>query len=90
MCQRTIYYAENWEDPEEFQAYVYVNVSDALEEWQKALKEYQLMRGGISPFPYFDYYTSLVRMRGALAGFNYAEAFGVDASAKKLALSSLP
>lgn len=85
-----VYYAENWEDADGFQPYVYVDVSDGIEEWKKALREYQLMRGGISPFPYFDYYTSLVRTRGALAGVQYAEAFDMDASAKKLVITSLP
>lgn len=86
---RSIYYAENWEDPDDFQPYVYVDVTDGVAEWKKALKEYQLMRGGVAPFPYFDYYTALVRVRGALAGFQYAEAFDVDTSSKKLAVSSL-
>ncbi len=86
---RSIYYAENWEDPDDFQPYVYVDVTDGIEDWKKALKEYQLMRGGVAPFPYFDYYTSLVRVRGALAGFQDAEAFDVDDSAKKVAVSSL-
>ena len=86
---RSIYYAENWEDPDDFQPYVYVDVTDGVEDWKKALKEYQLMRGGVAPFPYFDYYTSLVRVRGALAGFQYAEAFDVDASAKKVVVRSL-
>lgn len=86
---RSIYYAENWEDPDDFQPYVYVDVTDGIDDWKKALKEYQLMRGGVAPFPYFDYYTSLVRVRGALAGFQYAEAYDVDASSKKIAVSSL-
>lgn len=86
---RSIYYAENWEDPDDFQPYVYVDVTDGVEEWKKALKEYQLMRGGVAPFPYFDYYTALIRVRGALAGFQYAEAFDVDASSKKVAVKSL-
>lgn len=86
---RSIYYAENWEDPDDFQPYVYVDVTDGIDDWKKALKEYQLMRGGIAPFPYFDYYTSLVRVRGALAGFQYAEAYDVDASSKKIAFNSL-
>jgi LmbE family N-acetylglucosaminyl deacetylase len=86
---RSVYYAENWEDADNFQPYVYVDVTDCVEDRKKALKEYQLMRGGVAPFPYFDYYTSLVRVRGALAGFQYAEAFDVDTSAKKVTVNSL-
>lgn len=87
---RQIYYAENWEDAEGFQPYVYVDVSDVFEQWKKAVREYELVRGGISPFHYFEFYTSLEQMRGALIGKHCAEAFDLDESAKKVVLEKLP
>ena len=87
---RQIYYAENWEDDEGFQPYIYIDVSDVFEQWKKAVREYELVRGGISPFHYFEFYTSLEQMRGTLIGRRCAVAFGVDESAKKVILEKLP
>lgn len=87
---RGVYYAENWEDAEAFQPYVYVDVTDVFDQWKKAIREYQLVRGGISPFPYFDFYTSLAQMRGALMGRKVAVAFDVDESSKRVTLDRLP
>ncbi len=87
---RQIYYAENWEDAEGFQPYVYVDTSDVFEQWKKAVREYQMVRGGISPFHYFDFYTSLEQMRGALIGKKCAVAMDVEESAKRLVLEKLP
>jgi LmbE family N-acetylglucosaminyl deacetylase len=86
---RQIYYAENWEDDEGFQPYVYVDTSDVFEQWKKAVREYQMVRGGVSPFHYFNFYTSLEQMRGALIGKKCAVAMDVDDSAKRVALDSL-
>lgn len=87
---RQIYYAENWEDDEGFQPYVYVDTSDVFEQWKKAVREYQMVRGGVSPFHYFQYYTSLEQMRGALIGKQCAVAMDVDQSAKRVVLEKLP
>lgn len=87
---REIYYAENWEDDEGFQPYVYVDTSDVFEQWKKAVREYQMVRGGVSPFHYFQYYTSLEQMRGALIGKQCAVAMDVDQSAKRVVLEKLP
>ncbi len=87
---RQIYYAENWEDDEGFQPYIYVDVSDVFEQWKKAVREYQMVRGGISPFHYFEFYTSLEQMRGALIGKHCAVALDVDESAKRVVLEKLP
>ena len=87
---REIYYAENWEDAEGFQPYIYVDVSDVFEQWKKAVREYQLVRGGISSFHYFEFYTSLEQMRGALIGKQCAVALDVDDSARKVVLENLP
>lgn len=87
---RGVYYAENWEDAEEFRAYLYVDVSEDLAAWKTAVSCYEFIRGGISPFPYLDYYESLARVRGAEAGKRFAVALDVDPLAKKRVLDALP
>jgi N-acetylglucosamine malate deacetylase 1 len=86
---RGIYYADNWEDAEGFDRYYYVDVSDGVEQWKRAIREYEMVRGGISSFAYFDYYTSHLQSLGALAGRKYAVALDVDEPAKKRVLDSL-
>jgi len=87
---RAVYYTENWEDKPEFSPYVYVDVSDSLDLWEQCVKQYELIRGGISSFPYFEYYQSLARLRGAESGLKAAVAFDIDSWAKKRILNQLP
>ena len=84
-----LYYADNWEDSEGFKPYLSVDVSDAFEQWKQAIHEYEMVRGGITPFAYFDYYTSHLREIGALAGRKYAAALNVDESSKRIVLDAL-
>ena len=85
-----IYYTENWEDPEGFKPYIYVDVTGELSRWKECVSQYEFIRGGISSFPYLDYYEALARIRGAESGKRYAVAFDVDALAKKRVVDSLP
>ncbi len=87
---RAMYFTENWEDPEGYAPYVYVDVTDVFERWKEIIVTYQFIKGGISSFPYFDYYTSLARVRGAESGKKYAETFTVDPFEKKRIVESLP
>ena len=87
---RGIYYTENWEDPEEFKPYLYIDTTNEMEMWKKAVTQYQFIKGGIAAFPYLDYYAALARVRGAEAGTTYAVAFDVDSFAKKQTLQALP
>jgi N-acetylglucosamine malate deacetylase 1 len=87
---QAIYYTENWEDPENFRPYLYVDVSDELETWKQAVTQYQFIKGGISSFPYLDYYEALARVRGAEAGKRYAVAFDIDPFEKKRVVDVLP
>jgi LmbE family N-acetylglucosaminyl deacetylase len=87
---RGVYYAENWEDAEEFRPYLYVDVSEDVPAWKAAVSCYEFVRGGISPFPYLEYYESLARVRGAEAGKRFATALDVDPLAKKRVLDALP
>ena len=63
-----LYYPENWEDMEGFRADLYVDVSEVWEDYLNVLRSHEFIRGGISMFRYFDYYTALGIMRGCLAG----------------------
>ncbi len=70
-----LYVAENWEDPFGFQPEVYIDVTDTYDIWLEAARKHELVRGGILPFPYLEYYTALARVRGAEVGVQYAKAF---------------
>lgn len=87
---RAISFTENWEDPEGFTPYIYVDVSEELEEWREWIVRYEFIKGGISSFPYLDYYSSLARVRGAEAGNRYAVAFNVNRFEKKHRVGLLP
>jgi LmbE family N-acetylglucosaminyl deacetylase len=87
---RAIYYTENWEDPENFKPYLYVDVSNELATWKEAVTRYQFIKGGISSFPYLEYYEALARVRGAESGARYAVAFDIDPFEKKRTVESLP
>jgi LmbE family N-acetylglucosaminyl deacetylase len=87
---RGVYYAENWEDEEGFSPYLYVDVTEDLAAWKAAVTSYEFVRGGISSFPYLEYYESLARVRGAVAGRRFAVALDVDPFARKRVLDTLP
>jgi LmbE family N-acetylglucosaminyl deacetylase len=85
-----LWYAENWEDSERFQPYIYVDVSDQMAKWRELVTSYEFVRGGISSFAYLDYYTSLATVRGAEARRRQAIAFDIDPMGKKRVLDSVP
>jgi len=87
---RGVYYADNWEDAEGFSPYLYVDVTEDLAAWKAAVTCYEFIRGGISSFPYLEYYEALARVRGALAGRRFAVALEMEPSAKKRVLDTLP
>ncbi len=86
---RRVLFTENWEDKEGFSPYVYFDVTDSLADWEKCVREYEFIRGGISSFPYFDYYKALAKVRGAEGGLRLAVCFDVDSWGKKQILHSL-
>lgn len=87
---RSILYAENWEDPEGFQPYVYIDSTQDIETWRKATACYEFLRGGVSAFPYMQYYEGLSSLRGAEARKRHAVAFDVDAMGKRRILQDWP
>ncbi len=86
---KSILYAENWEDPEGFQPYIYVDVSESFDRWQKAVAKYEFIGGKISSFPYLEYYKALATVRGAEGGFRFAETFNIDQFDKKIRWKTL-
>jgi N-acetylglucosamine malate deacetylase 1 len=87
---RMVLFTENWEDKEGFNPYVYVDVSNALDDWEKCVTQYEFIRGNISKFPYLEYYRALFRVRGAEGGVGFAECFDIDSWGKKQVYRTLP
>lgn len=80
---RRFLFSENWEDPEGFAPYLYVDASEQRDGWREAVQAYELFRGGVSSFDYVGYYDALGRVRGAQVGAGWAQAFGVWPWAQK-------
>lgn len=78
-----VYFAENWEDDQDFQPYIYVDVTKGFDLWCKALHEHWFVMNS-RDFKYYDYYTSLARVRGALCKKQYAECFNILPHQKKV------
>jgi N-acetylglucosamine malate deacetylase 1 len=85
-----VLFTENWEDREGFSPFVYVDVTDSMELWEKCVTQYQFIRGGVSSYPYLEYYKALARVRGAEGGFTFAESFDVQPWGKKQVLRMFP
>ncbi|HNY42015.1 MAG TPA: PIG-L family deacetylase [Bryobacteraceae bacterium] len=80
---RSIVYAENWEDPEGFQPYLFVDTTADMDAWRKAVQCYEFLRGGVSAFPYLQFYEGLSMVRGAQARKRNAVAFDIDPMGKR-------
>lgn len=78
-----IYFAENWEDDEDFKPYLYVDITKGYDLWTKALHEHYFVMNS-KDFDYYDYYISLARMRGCLARCKYAVALDIYPFDKKV------
>lgn len=80
---RSIVYAENWEDPEGFQPYLFVDTTEDMDAWRKSVQCYEFLRGGVSSFPYLQFYEGLSMVRGAQARKKHATAFDIDPMGKR-------
>jgi len=77
------YYAENWEDQEGFEPYVFNDVSAGFELWDEHIQKLWLAEN--SPwFKYRTYYTALSVTRGALIRKERAECFAVKPHGKRV------
>lgn len=84
-----IYFSENWEDADDFKPYIYITCSkEAYDLWKKAMAKHWFIMNSKS-FRYFDYYTHLAVVRGALARSDYAQAFAVYEYQKKVVRNEL-
>lgn len=85
-----VWYAENWEDAEDFAPYIYVAVDSASwVRWKEAVSGFAFARGATG-FPYIEYYDALGRVRGIEARKGRAVAFNVEAYAKRRVLDAVP
>ena len=82
-CYAPVYFAENWEDDPDFTPYVYVDITRGFDLWCEGMKKHWFICNS-RDFAYYDYYTSLARVRGCLNKTKYAEAFGVFDRQKKI------
>lgn len=86
---RRLIFTENWEDPEGFYPYLYVDATEFREAWKDAAQAYELFRGGVSSFDYISYYDGLGKVRGAQVGAGWAQAFGVFPWQQRQKISSI-
>lgn len=78
-----VYFCENWEDDDGFKPYIYVDITLGYELWTQAIAKHWFIMN--SPwFSYYDYYTSLARVRGCLNKTKYAECFTVFERQKRI------
>jgi LmbE family N-acetylglucosaminyl deacetylase len=88
---RSVWYAENWEDPDGFRPYVYVGVApEDSTRWREAVTKYEFVGGKISSFAYLDYYSALMTLRGAESRRGRAVSFDIDQIGKRRVIDSLP
>jgi len=73
-----VFYAENWEDANNFVADTYLDIEAIYEKWLQACDFYPMWRGQTGFFRYNDYYSALSVMRGCLSGFKHAVALMSD------------
>lgn len=84
------FFAENWEDQEGFVPDTYVPIDEeSFQAWLAGISSHAFARGETYGFRYIDYYSSLMAMRGALAGgagFPRAIALAEESSPARVAL----
>ena len=88
---RAVWYAENWEDADDFRPFVYLGVApeDSVR-WRNAVTKYEFVGGSISSFRYLDYYSALMTVRGAESRKGRAVTFEIDQIGKRRVIDSLP
>jgi LmbE family N-acetylglucosaminyl deacetylase len=86
---RGLYYLENWEDLEDYQPDLWVDVSDVFDRWVEACRCHQLLRGEVS-FGYLHYYTGLAAKRGAEVGVKYAVTVSLPPISRKRKVDFFP
>jgi LmbE family N-acetylglucosaminyl deacetylase len=85
---RKLFFADNWEDADNFKPDTYLDVAAVFDKWMAACNAYPMWRGETG-FRYNDYYSSLAVMRGCLSGFKHAVALMSDPNQRTSRLRSL-
>ena len=86
---RKLFFADNWEDADNFKADTYLDISTVFEKWMQACDAFPMWRGQTGFFRYNDYYSSLAVMRGCLSGFRHAVALMADPNDRTRKVSTL-
>jgi len=86
---RGLYYLENWEDMEDFQPDLWVDVTAVFDRWVDACREHKLLRGEIS-FDYLHYYTGLAAKHGAEVGVKHAVTVSLPPIGRKRKVDYFP
>jgi|ERR1051326_5828523 LmbE family N-acetylglucosaminyl deacetylase len=86
---RKLFFADNWEDADNFKPDTYLDISAVFEKWMQACDTYPMWRGQTGFFRYNDYYSSLAVMRGCLSGFRHAVALMSDPNNRVSKVSAL-
>jgi LmbE family N-acetylglucosaminyl deacetylase len=67
-----LYFAENWEDVENFVPEVYIDITDVFDRYIEAIHAYSLFRKEVVSFRYEQWYRGASEMRGAEVGYDRA------------------
>lgn len=84
-----LFFAENWEDAEDYQPDILLDTTPIHQKWAEASAQFPMWRGETGLIRYNDYYLSLAKMRGCLAGFDYAVALMSDPEQRLKRIRSL-
>ena len=86
----TLYFAENWEDKEDYSPDVYLEVTESdIALWREMALKHALFRGEVVSFPYVEYYEKLARLRGIEKSMPYAVTLELPSGAKTRRVKSL-
>lgn len=84
-----LYFCENWEDREDYQPDLWIDVSDVFDTWVEACETSELLRGEIS-FQYLHHYKGLAAVRGAEVGVKYAVTVSLPPISRKRRVDWFP
>ena len=69
-----LYFAENWEDAQDFKPYIYADITEGYDLWFRAIDHHRFTIESKS-FAYKEYYAHLKRLRGIEGRTGYCECF---------------
>jgi LmbE family N-acetylglucosaminyl deacetylase len=84
-----LFFADNWEDADDYRPDVLLEITPVYEKWAAACAMFPMWRGETGLIRYHDYYLNLARTRGCLAGFEYAVALMSDPEQRMRRVRSL-